>query len=179
MDPSLFPSGLQFDMPAQKPKGGMFGGGPGKFGIGQAIIAALNGYLASQPGGAGAVGRANLDAFMQAAMDRRRQAQEEAQYQRKRQDDRGDFVFEQDYKAAHPAPISNDTVNDYQFIAQTLGDDAAKQFLQTKTNPIVVTPYGPMPYSSAIPQVPKAPVGKLVPYNEGGPSLGGSGGFRY
>lgn len=40
------------------------------------------------------------------------------------------------WERAHPKPVSNDTVNDYQFISQTLGPEAGKQFLQSKANPV-------------------------------------------
>lgn len=40
------------------------------------------------------------------------------------------------WERAHPKPVSNDTVNDYQFISQTLGPDAGKRFLESKANPI-------------------------------------------
>jgi hypothetical protein len=172
MDPSLFPHGAQFDLPPSS-GGGMFGNG--KFGVGQAIVAALNGYLA---GRGNPVGLANMQMMQQMGLRKQQRQQEVEDYNRKRADDRSDFTFEQDYRAAHPAPVSNDTVNDYQFIAQTLGPEAAKQFLQSKTNPIVMTPYGPMPYSGVAggSQLPTKPVGPLTPIDEGGQTGGGLSG---
>lgn len=153
-------------------RGGMFGGGSN---IGTAISAALNGYLAA---GGNPAGIAGLQQLHMQRMLEQRQALAEQQYARERQDKRSDFTFEQDYKAAHPGPIRNDTVNDYQFILEQLGPEAAKTFLETKTNPVVMTPYGPMPYSSVAPHAPTAPVGKLTPI-DGGPTPPASGGFPY
>jgi hypothetical protein len=113
-----------------------------------------------------------LQGLMGAVMQRQKQAQEDADYQRQRQDKQNDWRTQYDYELAHPKPVNNDTAADYDYIRQHLGKDAADRFLQTKTNPIVMTPYGPMPYSavnggSAPPQ---APVGKLTPLNDGGPA---------
>jgi hypothetical protein len=173
-------SGVQPLAPQQPPiniavpkvnRGGMFANAD----WGSAISAALNGYLAA---GGNPAGIAGLQQLHQQKMLEQRQAQEQQQYARERQDKRDDFTFEQDYKAAHPGPINNDTVNDYQFILQQLGPEAATTFLKTKTNPIVMTPYGPMPYSSvAAPQAPTKPVGPLTPIDDGGPTPTASGGF--
>ncbi len=162
---ALAPHGVQVQAP--KPQGGMFGG---KFGLKEALAFGLAGLVSQQ-------NPALLQGLMGALLQKQRMAREDTQYQRERQDKRDDFVFEQDYRTAHPAPYNNDTVADYGFIRQTLGDEAANQFLQSKTNPVVMTPYGPMPYSSVMPQAPTKPVGALTPIDEGGPGLGGPGGF--
>lgn len=133
--PGVFSQGFT----APQASGGMFGGG--KLGIGQAIVAALNGYLAGMGNPAGL---ANMRMLQEAAQYKRDRADKAAE----RQQNFDDQIALYDYKLAHPAPVNNDTVADYQFISQTLGPDAGKQFLQTKTNPIVMTPYGPMPYSA-------------------------------
>jgi hypothetical protein len=154
----------QQPQPAPKPSGGMFGGG-GKFGLKEALAFGL----------AGLVSRQNpmlLQGLMGAVMQRQKSQQEDQQYQQRRGDQFTDFQREYDYKMAHPQPANNDTAADYDYISQHLGKVAADRFLQTKTNPIVMTPYGPMPYSavnggSAPPQ---APVGKLTPLNDGGPA---------
>jgi hypothetical protein len=158
------------DIPQIKSSGGMFGGG-GK-GIAQAILAALNGYLASQNN---PVGLANLQAMQQ---ERQRQY-EEAQYQQHSQSELQRQKDLYSFELANPKPDNNDTANDYQFISQILGPDAGKQFLQTKADPAIVvqTPYGPMPMlrSQVGGSIPAKPVGGLTPI--GGPTPQASGGF--
>jgi hypothetical protein len=164
---ALAPRGVQVDAPAKK-RGGMFGG----------VTIDPTAFIAAFAAGMGSpAGAQALEAIHRRRLLGQQQALQEQQYQRERQDKRDDFVFEQDYRTAHPAPYNNDTVADYGFIRQTLGDEAANQFLQSKTNPVVMTPYGPMPYSSVMPQAPTKPVGPLTPIDEGGPGLGGPGGF--
>jgi hypothetical protein len=165
----------QFNMPPPQPKGGGMFGGDGKFGIGQAIVAGLNGYLA---GTGNPVGTQNMQMMAQMAEQRRRHAQDLEDYNRKRTDDNSDWQSHYDYKLNNPEPPNNDTVADYQFILQQLGPEGAKRFLETKTNPIVMTPYGPMPYSQVNPAAPTAPVGKLTPI-DGGPAPQAPGGFSY
>lgn len=167
---SLVPQqrGQFVDIPTPTPpKGGMFASG----GTGRAIAGYIGDFLLQQ---------AHMNPIYQPTMmEKWKRQQELDDYNRKRGDDNADFISQYQYKIDHPAPTSNDTVNDYQFIAQTLGADAAKQFLKTKTDPVVITPYGPMPYSSAMPQVPTAPVGRLTPIDDGGPTPQASGGFPY
>lgn len=163
-----------FNLPPPRPKGGMFGG-DGKFGVGQAIVAALNGYLA---GTGNPVGMQNMQ--MMAVMRQRQLERQQGidDYSRKRTDDNADWQAHEQWKIDNPSPPNNDTVNDFNFINQQIGPEAAQQYLQSKTNPIVMTPYGPMPYSQVTgAQAPAKPVGNLTPINEGGPSPGGSGGF--
>ena len=171
---SLAPQQAPITIGSPKPKrGGMFGNADWA----SAISAALNGYLAA---GGNPAGMAGLQQLHQQKMLEQQQALEAQQYARERQDKRDDFTFEQQYKADHPTPVNNDTVADYRFITQTLGPEAGKQFLQSKSNPIVMTPYGPMPYSSvAAPQAPIKPVGTLTPIDDGGPTPPASGGFPY
>jgi hypothetical protein len=85
---------LASQMPQMPKRGGMFGG-DGKFGVGQAIVAALNGYLASQ---GNPVGIANMQMMQEAAQAKR----EEAQYEQRRQQMLNDQISLYDYKAAHP-----------------------------------------------------------------------------
>jgi hypothetical protein len=128
------------------------------------------------------VGQANIQALHQRRMMEQQQALAAQQYARERQDKRDDFTFEQDYRAQHPGPVNNDTVNDYNFILQTLGPDKAKEYLETKANPpqfmqvpgvgIVQIPRAPGG------STPTAPVGKLTPLT-GDAGGNASGGFPY
>jgi hypothetical protein len=169
----------QFTMPPPQPQGGMFGNG--KFGIGQALVAALNGYLA---GTGNPVGMANIQMMQQMALRKQQRQQELDDYNRKRADDRSDFTFEQDYKAAHPAHVNNDTVADYNFWKSVLPPDQFQQYVANKVNPpqlMEVPGVGIVSVPRMAPQqgVPSAPVGKLTPLGAGGPTPSASGGFPY
>jgi hypothetical protein len=85
---------LASQMPQMPKRGGMFGG-DGKFGVGQAIVAALNGYLASQ---GNPVGIANIRMMQEAAQAKR----DSAEYDRRRQQALQDQMSMYDYKLAHP-----------------------------------------------------------------------------
>lgn len=163
---------LQADQLPTFKRGGMFGGKSG--GIGEMIAAAINGYLAA---GGNPAGQYGLQMLNQRRMMAQRQQQEDQQYQQQREDKFNDWRQQYDYQLSHEKPVNNDTENDYNYILKTLGKDAADQFLRTKTNPIVMTPMGPMPYSAVNPSAPQAPVGKLTPINEGGPGQAAPGGF--
>jgi hypothetical protein len=133
MDPSLYPRGLQFNLPptpAAPQSGGMFGGG-GKFGIGQAIVAALNGYLASQPGGAGEVGRNNIQMMQQGFANKRQQAQAMAQHQQEMQDQIALHQANRDYDVSHaPPPDIQDRIDVLNKIDPTLGATYARNYAQ-------------------------------------------------
>lgn len=87
----------QFNMPKPQPKGGMFGNG--KFGVGEAIVAALNGYLAGTGNPAGA---ANMRAMQEMMQAKRQRQQELDDYERKRTDTQADWRAQYDYKLANP-----------------------------------------------------------------------------
>lgn len=174
------------NMPKPKPQGGMFGGGEGKFGIGQALIAALNGYLA---GTGNPVGMQNMQMMQHMAEERRRHQQDLEDYARKRTDDRSDFTFEQDYKAAHQAP------DDFTQMMRAAGVDPDSeqgkalylQAVQNKANPFtkmtVQNPDGSETMQFMRPPAPPRIFQTLppgaVPINEGGPTPQASGGFPY
>lgn len=78
--------------------------------------------------------------------------------QQKRDEDFQDWQRQYDYQVDHAKPVNNDTVADYEYIRQNLGEDAAKQFLQNKADPpqyrqgpdgqfyrIETKPTGPLP----------------------------------
>lgn len=162
-----------------KPKGGMFGG-DGKFGIGQAIVAALNGYLA---GTGNPVGAQNMQMMQALAMKRQERQQELSDYNRKRMDENSDWRTHYDYEKANP---KTEPGSEYERLLAaagiTPGTPAYQQHVTSKVNqlenPIVMTPYGPMPYSQINPTAPTAPVGKLTPI-PGGPVPQAPGGFSY
>jgi hypothetical protein len=166
----------QFGLPAPKKKGGMFANAD----WGQAIQAALNGYLAA---GGNPAGQMNLRQMFEERQRKQQQAMQEQQYQRERGDKRDDFVFEQDYKAQHPE-------DDLAQMMRSAGIDPAspagqqmyQQAVQNKVNPFtqmrVQNPDGSETLQfMRPPTVPTAPVGKLTPFVEGGPTQPASGGF--
>lgn len=165
IDPSLMQVG-------KVNRGGMFGNAD----WGSALAAALAGFSA---GGGSQAGALALKSIYQNRLDKQTQEREDQQYQRKLNDQWNLWQRQQQFKLEHPEPVVNDTVNDYKFIIDTLGADAGKRFLETKTNPIVMTPYGPMPYSAVngggAPV--SRPVGRLTPIEDGGPTPQASGGF--
>lgn len=122
----------------------------------------------------------------------RRQAQQYAEqtYQRRRADENTDWQARQEWERANPKPINNDTINDYQFIAERLGPEAAQNYLKSIADgpPVAVDVAGPdgSVTRQFIPRsqmqggggmvAPQAPVGKLKPY--GGQTAAPSGNFR-
>lgn len=53
----------------------------------------------------------------------------------KREDEFSDWKRQYDYQLENAKPVNNDTVADFEYIRQNLGEDAAKQFLQNKADP--------------------------------------------
>lgn len=105
------------NIPQIKP-GGMFGGGGN---LGSILAAALAGYTASSNPGP-------QQALFAAMAQKRKQAEEDQQYQRDRQDKRSDFTFEQDYKAAHDVPDIQQRVGVLNSIHPGLGDTYAQNY---------------------------------------------------
>jgi hypothetical protein len=131
--------------------------------------------------------------FMQMQEQRRQEAMQLAAEQRRRAADFADFTARQDYQRAHPAPVNNDTVNDYQFIASKLGPEAADQYLRSVSmGPPVAVQGIDANGNSTTSYVPRAQVyggggqsnrpaiGSIMPdpRKAGGPTPSASGGFR-
>lgn len=139
---------------------GMFGGKPDWK---SAIVAALNGFLASK---GNAVGAANLrQMYEQRAAQQQAQA-DESQYQRKRQDTLSDWMTQQQWKQAHPDQpdlaqrveylntIKDGLGNTYAQNYAANGGGAMVQFVDPSTGQRFMMPQQPAP---------TAPVGKLTP----------------
>jgi hypothetical protein len=106
----------------------------GKFGLRDGIGLALAGIgdaFQNANGGRGT----GMDRIFGQLSDNRARKLAEDQYQRRRADELTDWTAQKQWERDNPKPIVNDTVNDYQFISQTLGGEAAKRYLQNKTLP--------------------------------------------
>lgn len=55
--------------------------------------------------------------------------------QQKRDEDFEDWKRQYDYQVENAKPVNNDTVADYEYIRQNLGEEAARTFLQNKADP--------------------------------------------
>lgn len=101
-------------------------------GIGALIVGSIGDALLQHSGG--------QPVYAQNMMQRREMAMRSQQAAAERQAKWEDWKRQFDYEAAHPKPMNNDTVNDYQFITQQLGEDAAKQYLRNLGDPMVNAP---------------------------------------
>lgn len=176
MDP-IFSQQLNYAQP--KPKGGMFGG-DGKFGIGQAIVAALNGYLA---GTGNPVGMQNIQMQQQMMQAKRQRQQELDDYNRRRGDENADFMSHRQYEIDNPLPKQPGEFDEALAATGVLPGtpEYVKAMQQRRDNmldPIVITPQGPMLRSQVMGALspPTQPVGKLT-LIPGGPTPQASGGF--
>jgi len=161
--------------PDPMPKG-MFGSG--KFGVAQAISAALNGYLAGMPGPSQQVGLAGLKAMQ----ERQQMALEEQVYEHRQnlemQRQMTMLPLQAQLKLMYP---DGDFAQSLYASGIRPGTPEWTQAMQTRTqnelDPAVVTPLGMMLRSqiTGALQPPKAPVGKLTPL--GGPTPQASGNF--
>lgn len=141
-----------------------------------ALQAALAGYMSrNNPQTAASIFR-SLDAKRQAAA-------EAAQYNQKRQDDNSDWMAREQWKLDHPSPGQP---GEFETRLMQSGVqpgspewvNAMKAAVQNTTDPVVMTPQGPMLRSQLLGSVPTAPVGKLTPIPDGGPmGMPPSGGF--
>jgi hypothetical protein len=112
-----------------KKKAGMFGAGKGN--IGEAISAAILGALAARGNNPGAI------AGLQMLHQRRNDMAEAQRAEQDRENQFQDFIRKESWKAANPSPVNNDTANDYRFISERLGPQAANEWLRNQGDPLV------------------------------------------
>lgn len=154
------------DVPGAK-KGGIFGSGVG----GEDFVNILTRAAALSQGDYG--GAAQIGSLI-------RKPQIDRQ---KREDEFADWKRQYDYQTEHAKPVNNDTVADYEYIRQNLGEEAAKTFLQNKADPPQYRQgpdgqfYRVSPTGGGQQVAPAAPVGKLTPFDMGGGAGNGVGGF--
>lgn len=104
---------------------------PSKFGA-RDIVGIIGDALSAAGGGQGVYTQMKLQ-------DRQRQRMLE-QTQIERQNGMVDWLAKQQWERANPKPINNDTANDFDYIKGVLGEDAARQWLKNKTDPVVSIP---------------------------------------
>ena len=164
LDPSMQqPLAAPLNIPTPKKKGGLFGSGSGN--IGEAISAALLGALASR--GNNPTAQMGLQMLYQRRNDARQQEQAGAERENAFQD----FVRREAYKAAHPSPVNNDTVQDYNFWQGVLSPEQFKEYVANKVNPpqlMNIPGVGVVQVPRMGGGMPTSPVGKLTPIDEGG-----------
>lgn len=115
--------GVMPQQAAPQQGGGFFG----QNGLGRNIAGSIGDFLLQREGAG------PIYAPMKARQDEMRMAEE--QYQRRRQDTMADWQAQQKWERDNPKPVNNDTVADYNFIRQTLGDQPARDYLSNKTLP--------------------------------------------
>jgi hypothetical protein len=164
---------LPQDAGKPKHKSGMFGGGKPDWV--SAIAAGLGALSAARGNPAGQIG-------IQMLNQRLGQKREDQQYEQRRQAELQDYGKKLEMQAQYQQPRVNDTVEDYNFRVQKLGQEAADDWLRNPAQYVNIPGVGlvQMPRVGAPQQNNAKPVGKLTPIeDEGGPSPLGSGGFSF
>lgn len=140
-----------------------------------AIMAALAGYMSRQ--------NPQVSAGLFNALDaKQRRKEDEAQYQRKRQDDFADWKAQYDYQTEHPKPAQP---GEFEQRLQASGVqpgspewiNAMKAAVQNTTDPVIMTPQGPMTRSQLLGGSMAPPGVTFTPI--GGPTPQASGGFPF
>lgn len=165
-------------MPQQpKKRGGLFGSGKG---LGEIIPQMIMGYLASR---GNPVGMAGLQQMMAA----RQQALEEAQYQRRRGEGLEDYAQKQKIEAQYGRPAQPHYFEDNSGNQWAIGPDGKPQMVHKDDLPFKLVPNGlggvvPVDLRTLMAQQSQQEeiLDQLPPGAKpiGGPTLGGSGGFR-
>lgn len=97
------------------------------------IIGGLGDALSTWGGGQATF----IPQLMQRQQQQAQMQQAERQQRQRAADAAAQWKIEQQWKIDHPAPINNDTVNDYEFRVKTLGKAAADEWLKSASDPIV------------------------------------------
>lgn len=152
----------------------------GEGGVGRAIAGNIGDFLLQYSG--------MQPIYQPAVQQRQAMAYDQQQRERSRLADWQDKIAFAEWERRNPKPVNNDTINDYRFITETLGEDAGKQYLQNLADgpPVAVDVANPdgSVTRQFIPRsqmkgggmvAPQAPVGKLKPY--GGQTATPSGNF--
>lgn len=137
--------------PGLKRKGGLFGSTPMMDTIPPEMTATQQPLAPAKPKffGEGGVGRSiagnigdfllqysGMDPIFAPAMQQKQaMAYDQQQREAQRQQQLKDWVWKEEYERRNPKPVNNDTVADYQFIVQNLGEEAGKEYLRNKANP--------------------------------------------
>jgi hypothetical protein len=167
----VVPHGLQFDLP--KTKKGMFGGGN----LRDALMAAAAGFMARR---SPQVANNLFDSLQRKQI----LADQEAQYQRHRQDTLTDYEAKQRIDQQYPTPHQP---GEFEQILMASGvmpgppewTQAMQRKAQLSLDPIVQTVQGPMPYSAIVGAMQPQILQSLPPGAKpiGGPTPPASGGF--
>lgn len=100
------------------------------------ILGGIGDTLSALGGGRGSY----LDGAIAQRNEQRDLQMRAAAQQAKRQADWEDWVRQKQWERDNPAPINNDTVNDYNFYRTQLGEEGARRWLNNQTDPVVSIP---------------------------------------
>ena len=105
--------------------------------------------------------------YLPMRMQQQAEARKLAQAQQQRQAEREDWLWKAQWERDNPKPTSNDTANDFEYIKGILGESAALQWLQNKTDPIVSVPVPGGTYMG-----PRSGMGAVAKGGDDKPSIG-------